>query len=65
VTDKNLFREDGKLKNGGLLGPVLDYYAVRANMVQCPCCQKRVNREAVKCGFCHEWLVPQSRHIIS
>jgi hypothetical protein len=23
----------------------------------CPFCQKRINKEAVKCGFCAEWLV--------
>jgi len=54
---KSVFREDGRPRNGGLLGPVVDHYAVRANTIQCPYCRQRVNKEAVKCGSCHEWLV--------
>lgn len=52
------FREDGKPRNGGLLGPIWDSYAVKANMIQCPYCRKRINKETVKCGFCNEWLMP-------
>ena len=57
MSKKDVFREDGRPRNGGLLGPVVDYYAVRANTMQCPYCRQRVNKDAVKCGACHEWLV--------
>jgi hypothetical protein len=46
------FREDGKKKNSGLLGGLVDGLEVELSMRDCPYCTKKINKAATKCPYC-------------
>ncbi len=49
-------RPDGREKTGGLLGWLWDYFVIKQKMQECPYCLSMIDRNAVKCAHCGEWI---------
>lgn len=52
-------RADGKPRSGGLLGGVIDDFAVKRSMMECPACKMMMRKDATICPHCRTERDPE------